>query len=132
MLLQFPLARFLLQDLLNRRQMSGARAIASAAALYNLVATDSLVSILQAPNSEMCECFATTRLIVRSFFSAQKGVEKVRFPDLEIQVWQQILDHYEGQNVLSHGATDPNHSPKCSIHAPALFDILLQVLSRYP
>ena len=124
MLLKFPVARLFLHDLLQREQMSGAQAIAAAACRYDLVAPEAVAEILQKPNKQCCECFLSAALIVAEFF---KNHSSLADQDASTKGPAQQAHH----QLLSHWQEEIGERPHCTSHAPALFDVILQVLTRY-
>ncbi len=127
--LQFPNARLQIHDLLSIQGLSGTEAIARMALEYRLIPEEALAEVAAIPSDATCHCMAATRNVLWKYFQTKKEPSTV---DVE-EVWSALLREVQAYAGACPQKLEPAVQPhECSKLAPALFDILLQQLGRYP
>ena len=136
MSLKFPNARLFVHQLLAGDRLSGAQAIAEGACQFGLISPDCVPDVLQQPIDLQCQCLATAKNVVRKHFE-QQG-EQAAMPKVDhIEVWSAIEKHIDKQPQVAKLQSAPTGDRQllanaCHNHAPAILDLMLQQLMRYP
>jgi hypothetical protein len=125
MILKFPNARLYMQDLLATEKVSGAAALARAACQFGLLDVETMDNLIASnlQSGSGC-CLHMSEQVLKKYFTQRPGTEQ----DVSTNVWQIVEKDaltYE-KTVLKKG----EHS--CERLAPALFDLMLQHIRRYP
>jgi hypothetical protein len=134
--LKFPNARLFLHQLLAGDRLSGAQAIAEGACQFGLISPDCVPDILEQPTEHQCQCVATAKNVVRKHF--EQKAEQGAMPKVDHEeVWSAIEKHIDNHPQVAKLQSAPNGDSQlpanaCHNHAPALFDVMLQQLMRYP
>lgn len=156
--LKFPNARLHIHNLLRNEKVSGAEAIALIAIEYGLVDTEFIHRIedTQITNGN-CSCLQSAKKILSNYFEQRKAES---LADVNVsQVWSSFqgeiqaylrsqqrssvpgngngngissLNSSEAQTSLSEVSTNIEVGHDCTKFAPAVFDLLLQQIRRYP
>lgn len=135
MSLHFPNARLLIHDLTTRQKLSGVRALAKAAHEYGLIPFEAVEEINRTDSQSGCRCMAAARKILDKHFEL-KGTRN-DFPQVKVD---QVCSYFErevkayqeksGQAEIDCQAEGIEGD--CARRAPAVFDLLLQQVRRYP
>lgn len=135
MTLHFPNSRLLIQNLIVRGGMSGARAMATAAQDYGLIPFETAESIKLLDCQSACRCLEAAHQILEKHFllknngnkSPQVNLSRLREAfERDAQLYEQKTDSSEMNDEHLNGRK------KCVRMAPAIFDLMLQQIRRYP
>lgn len=136
MSLRFPNARLFMHNLLADGSLSGADAIALTACEFGLVDRPSVQSAKVAIKDRECACMEAARQVLMQYFENRPKSSDVNAE----QIWKSLEEEASKYQKRMENNTDL--SPKktccgagshdCSKFAPALFDLLLQQIRRYP
>lgn len=132
MTLHFPNARLFIHDLTARQKLSGVRALAKGAHEYGLIPFEAIADIDRLEGNASCQCFAAAREILHRHFKAKskgQGAQSVSIEDV-CSSFERDFKAYEKR--LSEDRCQANDQPICARLAPALFDLLLQQVRRFP
>jgi hypothetical protein len=134
--LKFPNARLFVHQLLAGDRLSGAQAIAEGACQFGLISPDCVPDVLQPTGDHQCQCLATAKNVVKKHFE-QQAEQAARPPVDAEEVWSAIERHIDRhpQVAMLQSAANGNSqllANACHNHAPALFDLMLQQIMRYP
>jgi hypothetical protein len=131
--LKFPNARLFVHGLLSCGR-AAPEAIANSACEFGLVDRQSINEILPSSGAHPCACMATARNVVARYCEERGLRPDVPKLDKE-QIWavlqEDAADYAKECNAREKTKINVN-SHDCSRFAPALFDLLLQELSRHP
>lgn len=133
--LKFPNARLFIHDLLAKHELSGPEAIVKAASEFKIIDAGSVEEIKVVDDGSRCQCMAAARNVVDKHFR-----DNTRNPDLpEVnvnEVWSAIereAEAYKQTSSLNPKKCDSGiKSHDCASFAPAIFDLVLQQIRRYP
>jgi hypothetical protein len=134
--LKFPNARLFLHGLLLADRVSGAQAIAEGACQFGLISADCVPDVVPATKDHSCQCLTTGKNVLRKHFEHRAG--QVALPQVDYEeVWLAIARHILGDSQAAKfepGGTGDGQmlAGACHKHAPALFDLILQQIMRYP
>lgn len=126
MLLKFPHVRLFMRNMLAEG-MSCSDAIANAAYEYGLITKEAVERVRSMPLNGTCPCMVAARQVLVENFASSAKAEKLK-PQID-NVWSTILGRTNKNVDGAHECNGSDHH--CDLAAPALFDILLQELSRY-
>lgn len=130
--LQFPNARLFIHDLLSNQRYSPSQAIAISACQYGLIPPEQIDDVEVSEDSS-CQCLATARNVLLKYFKEKEQQQGVPVVDID-EVWatmEKYIESHRQARRLQEPATD-KQPHDCAKLAPALFDYLLQQISRYP
>ncbi len=134
MSLRYPIPRLLILDLLSNQKYSVSEAIAKSACQYGLIAPEHVCDLLVEANGQ-CTCMPTAKNVLFKHFECkdrQTGVPPVNVNDVWSEV-ERLVDAYQGCNSsAARECGNQAQQHNCARLAPAVFDYLLQQLSRYP
>ncbi len=133
MVLKFPIVRLHIKNLIAKDGLSGAAAIAKAAADFDLIDGDSADQIASVLKGDECRCLAATKAVLAKYFAQRNNRDGMQDHDLEA-IWQSIETEIECRQKepkqLSYQTGD--RLDQCLKDAPVMFDLLLQQIRRYP
>lgn len=134
--LQYPNARLFLHQLLAGDRLSGSQAIAEGACQFGLISHDCALELVPQPDDHSCHCSETVKNVIKKHF--EQRAAQAAWPVVNHEeVWSAIENHFEsrlqGAPLQSGFESESTKSARtCSNHAPALFDVMLQQIMRYP
>ncbi|MGH9549084.1 MAG: hypothetical protein ACRD3W_06915 [Terriglobales bacterium] len=133
--LKFPNARLFIHDLLSRGGLRDSAAIVRGAAEYGLISADCLAEFQEETDPHLCQCIATGRQVVAKCFEqkAKQGLPAVDSEEIWIEIERNVQRYRKAleRGGAVSGAAAPETS-NCLKLAPALFDLILQQINRYP
>lgn len=135
MTLKFPNTRLFIHDLLVRSGLSVPEAIARAASEFGVIDPSYVKEIQIMDGDNRCQCMSIARNVVDKYFESKSGNPNVPIVDTS-EVWSAIERDAEAYQQASN--RDPekcdtsNKSHDCTRFAPAVFDLVLQQIRRYP
>jgi hypothetical protein len=128
----FPNARLFVHEQLSCGR-AAPEAIAHSACEFGILDQEALPDVLPSFASSPCPCMATARNIIAKYCEINSK-RKNRFKIDQDKLWDALQEeaqaYDQGKTLTSEG--EPNVKHECSKFAPALFDLLLQELIRYP
>jgi hypothetical protein len=135
MSLHFPNARLLIQDLITSRKLSGSHALAKAAHEYGLIPFDAVPEFNRLDCRCDCQCMTAACQILDKHF--QRRNERTDMPRISLdqvrsaferdsQIYKKKSGRFEKECKEAKGNSE------CAKLAPALFDLMLQQVRRYP
>ncbi len=138
--LKFPNVRLFLFDLLTYGGLSGPEAIARTAVEYGIIPLDSLNEVLTngtVKDGCLCQCVATLKNVLRKHFSLkaqQSGLPEIDTEDVWASIHTDAMKHHKLTTIVEsdHKCAADAQLAGCLSGAPALFDLLLQHIRRYP
>lgn len=134
MILKFPNARLFIHDLLSAGGLSGCQAIARSACEFGLVDAEAAADIQSEPGAGGCACAETAKKVLTKYFERKS---KEALADVNVdQIWSLIERDVEAhrQSSKTPGTNSDlcGRLHSCAQDAPALFDLMLQQIRRYP
>lgn len=149
MLLKFPHIRLFMRNMLAEG-VSCADTIAHTAYEYGLISKEAVERVTSAPAIGDCPCMVAARQVLVENFASSAKAEKLKsqvegvWATIESRLGKIISTSVANGRINSscareHPELHSNHSRyesdgkdhRCELSAPAVFDILLQELSRY-
>ncbi len=135
MSLKFPNARLYVQDLLSHGGLSGPVAIARSAYEFGLISDKDRIEVeSMLISGELCFCLLAAHCVLSSYFKNRIGRPGVPEANLS-EVWKALLEEFEFYKEKLNLKRDCQCTltvSDCAKLAPALFDLMLQQISRYP
>jgi hypothetical protein len=131
MAMQYPNARLFIHSLLSDHRVSGSEAIVQCAYEYGLVPAGSIKPLVESDKLP-CQCMAALKNVLIKYLDAKQPQSPIY--DLE-EIWTAVerdVEAYRERSTPLRQRDHPAHFPECKKLAPALFDILLQQIHRYP
>jgi hypothetical protein len=133
--LKFPNARLYVHELLSSERLSGAQAIVRGSCRFGLISEDCIADLLQSRSGRECQCLATAKDVVSKHF-AQRFKQSAPVVDWE-EVWRAIEKHFNNHLPITEKKSTADcckdgSVSTCNKHAPALLDMMLQQIMRYP
>lgn len=138
--LKFPNVRLFLFDLLTYGGLSGPEAIARTAVEYGIIPLESINDVLKHTSLDescLCHCVDTLKNVLHKHFAIKAQQSGLPAIDAD-EVWQSIhidaMKHHKLAPLVNsdHKCGANTNSSNCLGGAPALFDLLLQHIRRYP
>jgi hypothetical protein len=108
-------------------KLSGSDAIARSACEYGLINPTAVLDIQGLRGNGACQCLSATKKVLTKYFEEKSGRSNLPLIDTE-EIWAQI-EKDANSFMLTNGRSNLSN---CIKHAPALFDLLLQQIRRYP
>jgi hypothetical protein len=133
MSLKYPNARLFVHGLLSCSRSTVPEAIARSACEFGLVETESVDELIPAPDVGPCPCMATARNVVAKYCDNRKkqiGESKLNAEDVWSALEENAKIYFCEGKVQTNNSSVSGH--ECHKFAPALFDLLLQEIGRYP
>lgn len=134
MSLKFPNARLFMHNLLANGELSGAQAIALSACEFGLLdykEVQKLITPFKRP-STYCSCMETAKGVMVTYFKQRNDSTSEIDTDNAWSALQTAAANYEMGSRTHLGSDSHSCLHECSKFAPALFDLMLQQIRRYP
>lgn len=134
MSLKFPNARLFMHNLLANGELSGAQAIALSACEFGLLEYKDVQELI-APikkASTHCSCMETAKGVLVTYFKERNKNTSGTDTDNAWSALETAATRYELGSRMHVGHASHNCHHECSKFAPALFDLMLQQIHRYP
>ncbi|CAN5568647.1 hypothetical protein BH10CYA1_BH10CYA1_60510 [soil metagenome] len=132
--LKFPNARLFVHNQLSCGR-AASEAIARSACEYGLLSQDELVDIIPTTSVAPCPCMATVRNIVAKYCEIKKK-QPNQCEINEENLWKVLSEdaqsYFDGSSAVTQSEIINQNPHECARFAPALFDLMLQELSRHP
>jgi len=150
MLLKFPHIRLFMRNMLAEG-VSCSDTIANTAYEYGLITKEALERVKAVPSDGDCPCMIAARQVLVENFASSAKAEKLKtqvdsvWSTIKARVDKKVLfdsahgpdghiNGAHGHGGSGHASAAREHDGKvhrCEMAAPAIFDVLLQELSRY-
>lgn len=128
--LKFPNARLFMHNLLADGRVSGAEAIALSACEFGLLNQADADGVRSTTATTRCKCMEAGRKVLVKYFEQHAAASS----SVADKVWSAIEEdarRYGCARGNSISSTGDCYRHDCAKFAPALFDILLQQITRY-
>ncbi|MBK9204281.1 MAG: hypothetical protein IPL73_17965 [Candidatus Obscuribacter sp.] len=135
MSLKFPNARLHVHDLLSNGGLSGPVAIVRSACEDGLISDAERVEVEElVGEEEFCLCLIAAQKVLSSYFEKRRG--RPDLPEVNFdEIWNAMVKDAESYKQKVNSAAKCQcevKSSDCPRFAPALFDMMLQHIRRYP
>jgi len=131
--MQYPNARLFIHSLLSDNRVSGSQAIVQGAYEFGLVPDGSIQPVVEGGGLP-CRCMDALKNVLIKYFEERQKHSPAPFYDLK-EIWSAVekdADTYIEKSIGSEQCAGIAQVLNCKKLAPALFDILLQQIRRYP